>query len=260
MSEFHDPELRQQLGRLSGPYPDDNAAFAAWQRRVVQARRRRAVGWITGAAMSLIVATVAVAALQSPTRHSLVPSDSTESSAEPTVSVAEADEPSTVETTMPETSAPTTDAPETTPSSEVAVEMSPPADDGAIAGGAPPSGTSNKGHGTPSTPAPAVVANTQTFTSVGGTVTVQLDGDRLTVVAANASAGFRTEDNTDSRRKVQITFKSGDHQSHVTVRLSDGVMQGNVSEEADEHRETTVPDETSPDGGDHGGDSDKGKD
>ena len=45
MSEFHDPDLRQQLGRLSGPYPDDNAAFAAWQRRVGQARRRRAMAW-----------------------------------------------------------------------------------------------------------------------------------------------------------------------------------------------------------------------
>ena len=48
MSEFHDPELRQELGRLSGPYPDDNEAFAAWQRRVGQARRRRAVAWTTG--------------------------------------------------------------------------------------------------------------------------------------------------------------------------------------------------------------------
>ena len=55
MSEFHDPDLRQQLGRLSGPYPDDNAAFAAWQRRVGQARRRRAMAWTTGAALSLIV-------------------------------------------------------------------------------------------------------------------------------------------------------------------------------------------------------------
>ena len=34
MSEFHDPDLRQQLGDLSGPFPDDNVAFAAWQRRV----------------------------------------------------------------------------------------------------------------------------------------------------------------------------------------------------------------------------------
>ena len=72
MSEFHDPDLRQQLGRLSGPYPDDNAAFAAWQRRVGQARRRRAMAWTTAAALSLIVGTVAVAALQSPTQHSIV--------------------------------------------------------------------------------------------------------------------------------------------------------------------------------------------
>ena len=94
MSEFHDPDLRHELGRLSGPYPDDNAAFAAWERRVGQARRRRAMAWTTGAALSLIVGTVAVAALQSPTQHSVVPQKSSETSAELSVSVA---------TTVPET-------------------------------------------------------------------------------------------------------------------------------------------------------------
>ena len=73
MSEFHDPELRQELGRLSGPYPDENAAFIAWQRRVGQVRRRRAVAMTTGAAMSLIVAVIAVAALQGAPRGAVVP-------------------------------------------------------------------------------------------------------------------------------------------------------------------------------------------
>src|SRR6185295_13284167 len=79
MSEFHDPDLRQELGRLSGPYPDDNVAFEAWQRRVGQVRRRRVMAWTTAAALSLVVGTVGVAALQSPGRHSLVPSKAGES-------------------------------------------------------------------------------------------------------------------------------------------------------------------------------------
>src|SRR5258706_8459025 len=89
MSEFHDPELRQKLGRLSGSYPDDNAAFAAWQRRVGQVRRRRAVAWTSAAALSLIVAVIAAAAIQGPGRHSLVPGkDAAESSVKAPTTVA----------------------------------------------------------------------------------------------------------------------------------------------------------------------------
>jgi hypothetical protein len=259
MSEFHDPELRQQLGRLSGPYPDDNAAFAAWQRRVVQARRRRAVAWTTGAAMSLVVATVAVAAVQTPTRHSLVPSKSTETSAQPTVLVTEADETSTVKTTMPETTQSTTEAPETS-STEVAVETSMPDDGGAIAGGAPPNGTSNKSHGsTPTTAAPTVPANVQTFSSVGGSITVRLDGDRLTLLGTSPAAGFHVNDDSESGRRINITFKSADHQSHITVKLSEGVMNANVSEESDEHHRDTIPEETT-EPADHSRDGDKPND
>src|SRR3954451_8605149 len=102
MSEFHDPDLRQQLARLSGPYPDDNAAFDAWQRRVGQARRRRAVAWTTGAALSLLVGTVGVAALNNPGRHTLVPGKSADSSADVSISsTTEAKDSSTTECTEP---------------------------------------------------------------------------------------------------------------------------------------------------------------
>jgi hypothetical protein len=261
MSEFHDPDLRQQLGRLSGPYPDDNAAFAAWQRRVGQVRRRRAMAWATGAAMSLVLGTVAVAAVQSPSRHSVVPGKSSETSAELTVSVAstepETTDPSTTESTAPETSAPTTLAPDTTPSSVVEPESSmPEAEDDEGSGSQGNGGSSNKGHGGSATSQPAPATDTQTFTSGGGSIIVHNDGENLNLVASNPAAGFRARENNQSGRKVEVTFKSGDHEFQITVRLSDGVMTHEVSErdgDAPDHSDT-VPD---GDGGDgdssHGG-------
>jgi hypothetical protein len=261
MSEFHDPDLRQQLGRLSGPYPDDNVAFAAWQRRVGQARRRRAMAWTTGAALSLIVGTVAVSALQSPAQHSVVPQKSSETSADFTVSVAstepEETDPATTESTEPETTAPTTLAPDTTPSSEV-VETSAPEEVAGDGSGVQGGGTSNKGHGTPASATPAPPSTTQTFSSTGGSITVHNDDGKLRLIATNPANGFRARENDTSGDRVRVTFRAGDQQYQITVRLSDGVMTHSVEDKSETHRDT-VPDETS--GGDHrdggggGGDS-----
>ncbi len=256
MSEFHDPELRQQLGRLSGPYPDDNAAFAAWQRRVGQARRRRAVAWTTGAAMSLIIATVAVAAVQSPRNQSIVPGKSSETSAEVTLSVAttEDDESSTTETTAAETTAPVALASDTTASTEV-VETSMPETESTEA-----ASSSNGSGGSRSTPAPGGSLATQTFSSVGGSITVRQDGDRLTLVGVSAAPGFETDENRKSGSKVEVTFKSKNHRSELTVRVSDGVMDPDISEEPhddnDNDNDTTTSDDSSDGDNDGNGGND----
>ena len=257
MSEFHDPELRRELGRLSGSYPDDNVAFAAWQRRVVQARRRRAVAWATGAAMSLVVATVAAAALQTPTRHSLVPSRSTESGANPTVSVleTEAEDSPTVQTTMPETTSDVSEASDTTSVTVPDIETSIATDEG-IAGGSNPSGGggSTKGHGGSTTPPPpASLALTQTFTSTGGSVTVRIDGDALVLVTTTPAAGFHVDGHKAPDHKVEVTFRSSNHESQITVKLMNGAMKPSVVEKSDSS-ETTVPDATAdgPPNGDGG--------
>lgn len=236
MSEFHDPELRQQLGRLSGPYPDDNEALAAWQRRVGQARRRRAVAWTTGAALSLVMATVGAAALQSPARHSVVPQKSSESSDDVNSSIAttEADEPSTVET-LPDTSAPTS-AVDTTPSTEI-VDTSAPEAEG---NEGPGSQGGTKNHGTPTTPSAG--AQTQTFHSVGGSITVTIAGDELVITAVNPAAGFKQHESDTSGRKVGVTFSSSTHRSEITVRLSNGAMKQDINE-SDAHEES-VPNDT----------------
>ena len=84
---------------------------------------------------------------------------------------------------------------------------------------------------------------------------VRSDGDKLTVLAINPAPGFRGKQNDDSGRKVEVTFRSGDQQFELTVRLSDGVMKPSVVDKTEQHRDT-VPADTS--GGDHGGGGDGG--
>jgi hypothetical protein len=253
MSDFHDPDLRQQLGRLGGPYPDDNAAFAAWQRRVGQVRRRRVMAWTTGAALSLVVGTVGVAALQSPGRQTVVPGKSSESSAEVTHSVASTEaEESTIETAAADTSAPDTVARDTTLSTEVEAESSVPENEGTEVAGGSQGPSSSKGHGgSPTSAAPtAPQAATQTFASTGGSITVRFDGDQLTIVAINPAGGFHADENSHSGHRVDATFTSGSHQSEISVKTVDGAMEASVNEKGESHQDS-VPVDSS--GGDHGG-------
>jgi hypothetical protein len=254
MSEFNDPDIRHELGRLSGPYPDDNVAFAAWQRRVAHVRRRRVMAWTTAAALSLVVGTVGVAALQSPDRHSLVPSKAEESTTE--VSVTTTTDVATTESTVPETSEVTTLILDTAPSTE-AVESPAEAD--------PASGNSSEG-GTSTVQVPSSQppigshSATRSFFAIGGSITVRRSGDHLTVVSIDPAAGFRAERNEYSSTRVEVRFKSDNHESRISVRLEEGVMKPNVSENSDDHHhggsDTTVPDDSSGDdhhgGGRHG--------
>jgi hypothetical protein len=245
MSEFNDPDLRHELARLSGPYPDDNAAFDAWQRRVGQARRRRAVAWTTGAALSLLVGTVGVAALNNPGRHTLVPGKSADSSADVSTSstteakdssTTESTEPSTTESTVVETT-PITEAMDTSvPETEVVATEA--AGDGSNSG--PP-----KTHA-PATSAPVATAaptDDSTFPSPGGSITVRRDGDRLTVVATAPTAGFEMTENKRSGNRVEVTFESNDHRWTISVRVVNGVVTPSVSDKPKEHQDT-VPGST----------------
>ncbi len=261
MSEFHDPELRQQLGRLSGPYPDDNAAFAAWQRRVGQARRRRAVAWTTCAAMSLIIATVGVAALQNTGRHSIVPGESSDNSADVTLSVAttEPDESSTTESTAAKASAPVTLASDTTQSSEV-VDTSMPETESTESSDSSGSGSSGNGSSGSSGTGGSQAA-TQMFTSTGGSITVRRDGDQLTLVGVSPASGFAADEKKRSGDRVEVTFTSTNHQSKISVTISGGAMDADISEDpgSSGNNDNTAPGDTSVgDGGDgsSGGDSD----
>jgi hypothetical protein len=244
MSEFHDPDLRNQLGQISGPYPDDNEAFAAWQRRVGQARRRRAVAWTTGAALSLLFGTVAVAALHSPGHNTLVPGKADDdSSVDVSISsTTEAEDSSTVESTEPD--AIDSVVVDTTPVTEV-VETSVPETEVEATIVAGDGGGSNSGpskqHGTPTSAAPTPATAPKTFSSAGGSITVAQNGEQLTIVAINPASGFHAEEDQHSGRRVEVTFKSNDNESQISVRVVNGTMQSEVSDKGNKH-DNTVPD------------------
>ncbi|MEY2554544.1 MAG: hypothetical protein QOC57_2404 [Ilumatobacteraceae bacterium] len=258
MSEFHDPELRQELGRLSGPYPDDNAAFVAWQRRVGQVRRRRAVAWTTTAAMSLIVVVVAAAAVQgAPGRHTLVPNQvAGESSLD--VSTTHARSSSTESTAAPTTAATTTLAPNTSTVAEVSPDSSMPEENIAVDSSAAPTVTTvHKSSGPKATPAsvtpaaptaPTTAAPTteapdshgtkSTVPSAGGNVTVRVDKGRLSVVEAKPSDGFEVHQSDHYDHRIVVTFTSSSHRSEVTIWLDNGVVKNSVVETAETHSES----------------------
>ena len=251
MSEFHDPELRQELGRLSGPYPDDNAAFAAWQQRVGQVRRRRAVALTTGGAMSLLVGVVAVAAMQGPGRHTVVPQKSSETSAKVTTIVATTHaKPSTTQSTDAPTTT-TTLAPETAPGSEPAIDTSMPETDAGIAGGVTPVATTQKSQGGTSKPPASATTSTsdesdshhgtKTFHSVGGSITVREDRDKLIVVDISPSAGYEGNQTDDFDHQVAVTFTSPNHKSEITVKLAHGRIDGETHERGGSHEESGPP-------------------
>jgi hypothetical protein len=243
MSDFHDPELRQELGRLSGPYPDNNVAFAQWRRRVGQVRRRRAIAWTSGAAMSLVFATVGAAALQSQRHDTTRPSDSVESSVETTVKRTTTTQTKESSTTTSTTLSPTTTAApvDTTPTTTIAIDTTAPEPESteAASGGAGPSssGKSGKTGTTAAPPAPAP-QNTQSFSSDGGSITVRQDGDKLTIIAVNPTAGFKVDEGDSSGRKVSVSFKSDKHSSHISVKISEGAMKPSVSEKDESQGES----------------------
>jgi hypothetical protein len=83
---------------------------------------------------------------------------------------------------------------------------------------------------------------------------VRQDGDQLTIVAAIPAAGFHTGDVSHPSDHVDVTFKSADHQSEISVKLVNGAMKASVAEDNEGHDSTVA--ESGGGGGDggHGGD------
>ncbi len=272
MSEFHDPELRQELGRLSGAYPDENVAFTAWQRRVGQARRRRAMAWTTGAAMTAMVAVVAVGAMQGENR-TVVPEEATETTVGipttvTTIVVSTTGKMVVTESTDESTtSTSTTIGPETTPISEdVVITM--PQPETVDAGGAAPVVTTHKakpgsGGGT-ATPTSASTPTTddnashgldKTFTSIGGTITVRQFNDHLSIVAITPADGFHDHGPDHAGHGLGVTFTSATHRSEISVWIDNGTVKNSISEKNESHGASGPNDTTAdtPDDGNHGG-------
>lgn len=249
MSDLEDPDLRLQLGRMGGAYPDTNAAFNDWQRRVGQARRRRAAVWGSAAVLTVLAGTAAAAVNRAENRQTLVPATVPDNTHE--------------RTTVPTTAAPTTQAPttteapapiDTTVQEVVVVNTDAPAaidqtqatdgsGDSGNSGSGGSGGSGTPGHGTKVTvppPPPAQNHVTRTFNSVGGSITVKLDGGQLSVASIKDSPGFRhTVDNSGDA--LRITFRSDAHRSRISIRVDHAAVIGDVQESGGDHGNSGPP-------------------
>jgi hypothetical protein len=267
--EFEDPELSRSLGRMSGAFPDAGAALGQVQSRVKRVRQRRAAAWSSGA----LVAVVAVGAFalnaQRPTgtqrpastadlvTSSLPDDGSTTSTAVST--------PASTVTTLVDTTLVVTTAPVSVEDS--AVETG---DDNGNSGATPSSGpvtpTTAKPKPKPpvsttpgtapstnpgsSNPAPSssepdddddddddnagsVTPATQTFSGLGGSMTVSIDSDGdLRMLSYSANAGYSAEDIRNGDQQVGIRFRNGDLSTRIRVEVSGGTMVPQIIEES----------------------------
>ncbi|HSF87158.1 MAG TPA: hypothetical protein VLG28_16070 [Acidimicrobiia bacterium] len=117
-------------------------------------------------------------------------------------------------TTAPPTSAAaptTTTPPSTSPTTTTTTTTTPPATT------------------TTTTVAPAVV---KTYISIGGSVTVEVSGNTVTLLGAVPNAGFSAQEKSASDPdKVVVEFESENHQSTITVEVEDGVIEVDIDEE-----------------------------
>lgn len=133
----------------------------------------------------------------------------------PTPSVPEATTPTTPEATTPTT--PTTPV-VTTPEAEHPVPE--PGDD---------HGVDDDDNGTPVTPAPAT---TQSFSSVGGSITVSGDGSTISLASSTPATGFTTEVHDNGPNRVEVRFSSGGTEWRIRVELVGG---GALTSEVTQH-------------------------
>jgi len=246
MNDFHDPELERLFGRNSGPTPDVEVAYQRVQGRVRQVKRRRAVV-VSGAACSLLFAAAVFAGVRNGDGGSVQPGGSGTGADGSPLTVSDSSDVSVSTTGVADTTLATDNSQGTGSSLDTgtvvgggtavtspggsAASTAPGATTGSVPTSSNPSSSAPSGSPattTPSTNAPAPV--TQTFSGVGGSVTVRLQNGSLTLVSYNATSGFSAEVNKSGGSRVEVRFESNDQRTDIRV----DIVGGNMSPQIDE--------------------------
>ena len=253
MSEFHDRELENLLGRVGGSFPDVNIAYMEVQGRVRQAKRRRALV-VSSAACSLLLAVGLLAVSRSggsgavqpndrgselgPDGSRLQPDDTVSTTTESTIGTTTA---ATVATTIQDST--TVTDPEITTAATLPTNSQAPGGNGGgnsshttspntVAKTNPPAPTTSAPHDTDPVTSPTPAAPvTQTFSGVGGSITVHLENGRLTLVSSQPAPGFTGEVNKKSGSHIEVRFESDHHRTEARVDLQRGTMVQDFSED-----------------------------
>lgn len=253
MSNFDDRELRDSLQRLAGHPGDETAAYAVVQQRVRAAKRRRAAVGGSGL-IALCIAGFVLVGFDRRSGETLTPA--TDGITVPTdVATLPDDTDSTDDATTvapPTTSTETsTSAPAVTnaPTTHAADISVPHSTIGTIAtnggrGGAPPTSpigedTAGQATGTTATDTGESIdtagdpasAETQTFTSAHGSLTVSMRDGRLSIVGQQAEAGYSYSVERADATRIRVRFRSGEARSQIDVSIVDGHLVGVPSDD-----------------------------
>lgn len=265
MSDFDDPRLRQQLGRLSGAFPDENVALVAVQSKARRARRRRAAMLSGGTAVGALVLGVAAFAAQPEAGPVLRPSSTSATGTTdlggvlPTTTDLTTTAPSTTiaEPTTTVEAATTTSTPVATVAPTAPAVPEQPAGSGTAQPTAPPAGPPPT---TPASTPPTNPGGARTFSGQGGSVTVRRQGEWIVLVSSDPAGGFSAEVVDGTGRRIEVRFSSADgHVTRIRVSLENGVLVPDVRESdgGDGHPGGWTGDATpgsgSPDSGGPGG-------
>ena len=88
----------------------------------------------------------------------------------------------------------------------------------------------------------------QTFSGIGGSVTVMVSGGELSLVSFAANDGFEAEINGHGDDDVEVRFESDDHETRIRIRIHDGELREEIREEADDDdSDSTVDDDDDDD-------------
>jgi hypothetical protein len=203
MNDFEDPELGRLLGRAGGAFPDVNVAYERLQGRVRRARRRRAAV-VGSATCGLLLAVGAVVANRATDTTPLQPSyDGTLNGSLPDDTIDDSSPDNTSDTTNNTTDNTTGNSVDTT--------------------------TDNSSN--PSTPTTVSSSpTTTTFTGQGGSVTVRLQNNSLTLVSYSATSGFSVEVHDSGGDRVEVRFESSSHETRIRVDVENGAMDPSIDE------------------------------
>ena len=245
MNDFHDPELERLFGRNSGPTPDVDVAYQRVQGRVRQVKRRRAVV-VSGAACSLLFAVAVFAGARSGGNNSVQPGGSgTGADGSPLtvadssdLSVPTSDSSSTVSTTPDGTTlgtgtVTTVGNGATTVTSPTGSSVSTPSTAPGATSGSVPSSSVSTPFSSPATTTPATnppAPITETFSGIGGSITVRLQNGSLTLVSYNAASGFTADVQKSSGDRVEVRFESEGQRTDIRVDIAGGSMSPRIDE------------------------------
>ncbi len=213
-----DDELRRRFDARSRPEGDPDAVLDQLGPRLRRARQRRRAAFTGAAALGAVLVLGAAVALGGGGGDGSV---RTPPATGPDRTVP------TVVTTVPQPTVTTADGAGTTDGTSAPQPTPPTGSDGTTG-----NGSSGSGEATPPAPTAALpVPQTPTYSSAGGSITVNFDGgSTVSLASSSPAAGFTAEVHDNGPTRVEVRFSNGQTEWRIRVDVVNGALQPEITQ------------------------------